>query len=37
MDAPSLLFRLAALNSDYAARIDADRLEEWLESTPIRG
>jgi anthranilate 1,2-dioxygenase small subunit/terephthalate 1,2-dioxygenase oxygenase component beta subunit len=29
MDAPALLFRLAALNSDYAACIDADRLEDW--------
>ncbi len=29
MDAPTLLFRLAALNSDYAACIDADRLEDW--------
>ena len=30
MDAgPTTLFRLAALNSDYAACIDADRLEDW--------
>ena len=29
MDAPTLLFPLAALNSDYAACIDADRLEDW--------
>jgi 3-phenylpropionate/cinnamic acid dioxygenase small subunit len=29
MDAPATLFRLAALNSDYAACIDADRLEDW--------
>ena len=28
-DGPAMLFRLAALNSDYAACIDADRLEEW--------
>ena len=32
MDAgPTTLFRLAALNSDYAACIDADRLEDWPE------
>jgi len=24
-----LLFRLASLNTEYAACIDADRLEEW--------
>ncbi len=24
-----MLFQLAALNSDYAACIDADRLEDW--------
>jgi 3-phenylpropionate/cinnamic acid dioxygenase small subunit len=29
MDAGAALFRLAALNSAYAASIDADRLEEW--------
>jgi len=29
MDAGTTLFRLAALNSTYAAAIDADRLEEW--------
>lgn len=29
MDGPALLFRLAALNSEYAACIDADRLEDW--------
>jgi hypothetical protein len=29
MDAPATLFPLAALNSDYAACIDADRLEDW--------
>ena len=29
------LFRLAALNADYAACIDADRLEDWPES--VRG
>jgi 3-phenylpropionate/cinnamic acid dioxygenase small subunit len=29
MDAPAMLFRLAALNSDYAACIDADRLGDW--------
>ncbi len=29
MDGPATLFRLAALNSDYAACIDADRLEDW--------
>ena len=29
MDAPATLFHLAALNSDYAACIDADRLEDW--------
>jgi anthranilate 1,2-dioxygenase small subunit/terephthalate 1,2-dioxygenase oxygenase component beta subunit len=29
MDGPTTLFRLAALNSDYAACIDADRLEDW--------
>src|SRR5579863_1268921 len=29
MDGPAMLFRLAALNSDYAACIDADRLEDW--------
>jgi 3-phenylpropionate/cinnamic acid dioxygenase small subunit len=29
MDASTALFRLAALNSAYAATIDADRLEEW--------
>jgi anthranilate 1,2-dioxygenase small subunit/terephthalate 1,2-dioxygenase oxygenase component beta subunit len=29
MDAPATLFRLAALNSEYAACIDADRLEDW--------
>ncbi len=29
MDAPALLFRLTLLNSDYAACIDADRLEDW--------
>ena len=29
MDAAATLFRLAALNSDYAACIDADRLEDW--------
>jgi len=29
MDADTALFRLAALNSAYAAAIDADRLEEW--------
>ena len=28
-DGPATLFRLAALNSDYAACIDADRLEAW--------
>jgi len=28
-DGPATLFRLAALNSDYIACIDADRLEEW--------
>jgi 3-phenylpropionate/cinnamic acid dioxygenase small subunit len=26
---PATLFRLAALNSDYAACIDANRLEDW--------
>ena len=26
---PATLFRLAALNSDYAACIDADRLDDW--------
>jgi len=31
MDGPATLFRLAALNSDYAACIDADRLEDWPE------
>jgi anthranilate 1,2-dioxygenase small subunit/terephthalate 1,2-dioxygenase oxygenase component beta subunit len=30
MDAgPATLFRLAALNSDYIACVDADRLEDW--------
>lgn len=29
MDAGPTLFRLAALNSAYAATIDADRLEDW--------
>ena len=29
MDAGSMLFRLAALNGDYVACIDADRLEDW--------
>ena len=29
MSSPELLFRLAALNTDYASTIDADRLEEW--------
>jgi anthranilate 1,2-dioxygenase small subunit/terephthalate 1,2-dioxygenase oxygenase component beta subunit len=29
MDADAALFRLAALNSAYAAAIDADRLEQW--------
>ncbi len=29
MESPETLFRLAALNSAYAAAIDADRLEEW--------
>lgn len=29
MDGPELLFRLAALNAEYANTIDADRLEEW--------
>jgi 3-phenylpropionate/cinnamic acid dioxygenase small subunit len=28
-DGSATLFRLAALNSDYAACIDADRLEDW--------
>ncbi len=31
MDIPERLFRLAALNTDYANTIDADRLEEWPE------
>ena len=29
MSSPDLLFRLAALNTDYASTIDADRLEDW--------
>jgi 3-phenylpropionate/cinnamic acid dioxygenase small subunit len=29
MDGPATLFQIAALNSDYAACIDADRLEDW--------
>jgi anthranilate 1,2-dioxygenase small subunit/terephthalate 1,2-dioxygenase oxygenase component beta subunit len=29
MEGSATLFRLAALNSDYAACIDADRLEDW--------
>jgi 3-phenylpropionate/cinnamic acid dioxygenase small subunit len=29
MSDPALLFRLAALNSDYGACLDADRLEQW--------
>lgn len=29
MSSPDLLFRVAALNTDYANTIDADRLEDW--------
>lgn len=29
MDGAERLFRVAALNSDYAACLDADRLEDW--------
>jgi anthranilate 1,2-dioxygenase small subunit/terephthalate 1,2-dioxygenase oxygenase component beta subunit len=34
MDGPTRLLRLAALNSDYAACIDADRLQDWPEFFP---
>lgn len=29
MTSPDILFRVAALNTDYAAGIDADKLEDW--------